>query len=151
MPPCFDNVSLLLTDNGGNILAYVLQRYPAAVENTPNVNYGDTYREIFLDPDAGTLPARISTRTSRRSGRSIRRDPRSGPSSSAWTSMAWRLSTTSSSIRGPPPEARPCIGSGRPCCSRISIRSSEAERQLLVTVYPHIWTYEGIGYSRAAQ
>jgi hypothetical protein len=53
-PPCFDNVSLLLADNNGNILAYVLQRAPNAVPNVPNLNFGDTYREIFLDPDAGS-------------------------------------------------------------------------------------------------
>jgi len=51
-PPCFDNVSLLLVDNRDNILAYVLQRYPGATANVPNSNYGDTYREIFLDPAA---------------------------------------------------------------------------------------------------
>jgi hypothetical protein len=53
LPPCFDNVSLLLTDNRGNTLAYVLQRYPHAVANVPNLNFVNTYREVFLDPDAG--------------------------------------------------------------------------------------------------
>jgi len=49
LPPCFDNISLLLEDNHGNVLAYVLQRYPDA---TPNEDYS-FYREIFLDPDEG--------------------------------------------------------------------------------------------------
>jgi hypothetical protein len=53
LPPCFDNVSLLLTDNHGNTLAYVLQRYPEAVANVPNPNFVNTYREVFLDPDMG--------------------------------------------------------------------------------------------------
>jgi hypothetical protein len=53
-PPCFDNVSVLLMDNRNNILAYVMQRYEGATENTPNSNFGDTYREIFLDPAAGS-------------------------------------------------------------------------------------------------
>lgn len=53
-PPCFDNVSLQLIDNKGNILAYVLQRCPWATPNVRNAIYGDTYREIFLDPDAGS-------------------------------------------------------------------------------------------------
>ncbi len=48
-PPCYDNVSLLLTDNNNNILAYVLQRFPDAVENA-----AADYREIFLDPNAVT-------------------------------------------------------------------------------------------------
>ncbi len=53
LPPCFDNVSLLLTDNHGNTLAYVLQRFPDAVANVPNVNFPNTYHEVFLDPDSG--------------------------------------------------------------------------------------------------
>lgn len=52
-PPCFDNISLVLADNRGNILAYVLQRAPIAEENVNNVFYKDIYREIFLDPDLG--------------------------------------------------------------------------------------------------
>ena len=47
-PPCFDNVSLHLEDNNGNILAYVLQRYSNAVPDENN----SIYREIFLNPDA---------------------------------------------------------------------------------------------------
>ncbi len=54
LPPCFDNVSLIFSDNNGNILAYVLQRFPGAVANLPNANFGDTYREVFLNPDAGS-------------------------------------------------------------------------------------------------
>jgi len=50
LPPCFDNVSLILEDARGNLLAYVLQRYPAAEPNKKHENY----REVFLDPDAGT-------------------------------------------------------------------------------------------------
>jgi hypothetical protein len=50
VPPCFDNVSLLLGDNRGNVLAYVLQRRPDATANIPNANFDGTYREIFLDP-----------------------------------------------------------------------------------------------------
>lgn len=53
-PPCFDDVSLLLTDNRGNVLAYVLQRYPGATANASASTYGHVYREIFLDPDART-------------------------------------------------------------------------------------------------
>lgn len=54
MPPCFDNVSLLLVDNRGNILAYVLQRYSGATPNASQELYGDVYREVFLDPEAGS-------------------------------------------------------------------------------------------------
>ncbi len=48
-PPCFDNISLVLEDNHGNILVYVLQR-PDNAE--PNEVYA-FYKEIFLDPAAG--------------------------------------------------------------------------------------------------
>ena len=59
LPPCFDNVSLVLNDSHGNILAYVLQRFPGAVANVPNANFGDTYREIFLDPNAGSYKRNV--------------------------------------------------------------------------------------------
>ncbi len=52
-PPCFDNISLRVVDNRGNILAYVLQRSPGAEANIPNANFGDLYREIFLDRTGG--------------------------------------------------------------------------------------------------
>lgn len=48
--PCGDTVSLLLTDNNGNTLAYLLQRAAAA---TPNTSVSQ-YREILLDPAAGS-------------------------------------------------------------------------------------------------
>jgi hypothetical protein len=48
--PCGDTISLLLTDNNGNVLAYVLQ---SAIDAQPNTAL-DQYREIFLDPTAGT-------------------------------------------------------------------------------------------------
>lgn len=49
-PPCGDTVSLTLEDNRGNMLAYVLQRAPGAVPNEVH----SFYREVFLDPNAGT-------------------------------------------------------------------------------------------------
>jgi hypothetical protein len=52
--PSFDNVSLLLTDNNGNILVYVLQRFPEAVANMSDPKLANKYREVFLDPAAGS-------------------------------------------------------------------------------------------------
>jgi hypothetical protein len=52
--PGFDNVSLLLSDNNGNALAYVLQRFPEAVADVSRPDRASTYREIFLDPAAGS-------------------------------------------------------------------------------------------------
>ena len=48
-PPCGDAVYLWLEDNNGNALAYVFQR---ASNLSPNTNF-PTYRDVFLDPDAG--------------------------------------------------------------------------------------------------
>jgi PKD repeat protein len=50
-PPCGDTVSLTLEDNRGNLLSYILQRASAAVPNTVR----SSYREIFLDPNAGSF------------------------------------------------------------------------------------------------
>jgi hypothetical protein len=52
--PGFDNISLLLEDNNGNALVYVLQRFPGAVAGVPKPKLVNTYREIFLDPAAGS-------------------------------------------------------------------------------------------------
>ncbi len=49
--PSYDNISLVLTDNNGNTLVYVLQRYAGATPNLGNT-LGDTYREIFLSATA---------------------------------------------------------------------------------------------------
>ncbi len=52
--PSFDNISLILGDNNGNILVYVLQRAPEAVANVSYPDLANRYREIFLDPAAGS-------------------------------------------------------------------------------------------------
>ncbi len=50
--PAYDNVSLVLTDNNGNVLVYVLQRYAQAAANLSATNVRGTYQEIFLDTKA---------------------------------------------------------------------------------------------------
>jgi hypothetical protein len=52
--PDFDNISLCLKDNNGNYLLYVLQRFPGAVPSVPKPKLANRYREIFLDPAAGS-------------------------------------------------------------------------------------------------
>jgi hypothetical protein len=47
--PCGDTISLMLTDNNGNVLAYILQR---ANDAQPDTSLNQ-YREIFLDTTAG--------------------------------------------------------------------------------------------------
>jgi hypothetical protein len=50
--PAYDNISVILIDNNGNTLVYVLQRYPAATANLSAAGSAQTYREILLDPVA---------------------------------------------------------------------------------------------------
>ena len=135
LPPCFDNVSLVLNDNNGNILAYVLQRSPGAVANVPNANFGDTYREIFLDPNAGsykrnvfadflTIPA------------FTRRGPRSPISNSASISTGPRVWTIWSSAPGPRPARNRSFVSSRPCSTATSSRPTRPRRSSSSTTSP---------------
>ena len=48
--PCGDTVSLMIEDNRGNVLAYLLQR---ASNAQPNELHSE-YREVFLAPEGGT-------------------------------------------------------------------------------------------------
>jgi hypothetical protein len=59
--PDFDNISLLLADNNGNYLLYVLQRFPEAVPSVPKPKLVNRYREIFLDPFAGSYRRNLFT------------------------------------------------------------------------------------------
>lgn len=52
--PDFDNISLFLRDNNGNYLLYVLQRPGGAVPSVRTPKVANKYREIFLDPAAGS-------------------------------------------------------------------------------------------------
>ncbi|MGD2063654.1 MAG: hypothetical protein PVF51_08750 [Nitrospirota bacterium] len=50
LPPCGDNISLVVAERRGTRVVYVLQRAPDAEPH----EIGSIYREIFLDPQAGT-------------------------------------------------------------------------------------------------
>jgi hypothetical protein len=50
VPPCYDNISLKVEDTHGNVITYVLDRYPSAIPNDSK----DYYREILLDASVGT-------------------------------------------------------------------------------------------------
>lgn len=149
LPPCFDNVSLVLTDNNGNILAYVLQRYPAAVENVPNVNYGDAYREIFLDPDAGSYRRDLYE--------DFQRFPTFDPNGASIESIEFRvdehgwaiLDNVAITTTGPQGSS-PVHRFWSPVLANHFYTASEAERRMLIDEYPEVWTYEGVAfYARA--
>ncbi|MGE5296276.1 MAG: hypothetical protein ACM3VT_15750 [Solirubrobacterales bacterium] len=145
LPPCFDNVSLVLTDNNGNILAYVLQRYPAAVENTPNTHYGDTYREIFLDPDAGTYRRNVYNDFQR-----IRTfEPKGAKIVSIEFRVdqhGWAIIDNIAITMSGPDGSVPVYRFWSPVLFNHFYTASESERQMLVNDYPDIWTSEGVGF-----
>jgi hypothetical protein len=144
VPPCFDNVSLILTDNNGNILTYVLQRYPAAQENVPNINYGDVYREVFLDPAGGNYRRNLfndfeGIRTFKAAGAQIssiefRVDEH------GWAIID-NILIDSTGVDGSMPVHR----FWSPVAGSHFYTSSESERETL-TRSPEVWIYEGVAF-----
>ncbi len=145
LPPCFDNVSLLLTDNHGNILAYVLQRYPGAVENVPNTNFGDTYREIFLDPEAGAYRRDLFD-----DFQMIRTfDPRDAEIVAIEFRVdehGWAILDNLIIDSAGPAGSMPIHRFWSPVLLSHFYTASESERQMLVNIYPDVWTYEGFAF-----
>lgn len=145
VPPCFDNVSLVLTDNQGNILAYVLQRYPAAVENVPNVNYGDIYREVFLDPAAGSYRRNLFN-----DFQQIRTfDPEGAQVASIEFRVdehGWGVIDNIIISNEGPAGRLPVYRFWSPVLSHHFYTASESERQKLIDLYPNIWTFEGVAF-----
>lgn len=145
LPPCFDNVSLLLTDNSGNILAYVLQRFPGAVENVANENFGDTYREIFLDPDAGSYRRNVFN--------DFEQIPTFNPVDAQIESIEFRVDEHGVAILDnlviglrAPAGAVPVYRFWSPILKCHFFTASESERQKLLNDFAAVWTPEGIGW-----
>jgi hypothetical protein len=145
VPPCFDNISLLLTDNNGNILAYVLQRFPGALENVPNIHFGDRYREIFLDPDAGTYKRNLFS--------DFQRIRTFDPNGAQIRSIEFRVDEHGWAIidniiidSATPNGSVPVHRFWSPVLLSHFYTASESERQAVVNLYPHIWTYEGFAF-----
>jgi hypothetical protein len=145
LPPCFDNVSLLLNDNNGNILAYVLQRRLDAVANVPNKNFGDTYREIFLDPNAGSYRRNVFA--------DFLTIPAFTPTGAQITYIEFRVDEHGSATLD-----NLVIGSRAPAGTEAVLRfvspvfgcqfytASDPETLKLVDNYPDVWTFEGVGF-----
>jgi hypothetical protein len=145
LPPCFDNVSLLLSDNNGNILAYVLQRRLDAVANVPNKNFGDTYREIFLDPNAGSYRRNVFA--------DFLTIPAFIPTGAQITYIEFRVDEHGSATMD-----NLVIGSRAPAGTEAVLRfvspvfgcqfhtASDPETLKLVDNYPDVWTFEGVGF-----
>ncbi len=145
VPPCFDNVSLLLTDNRDNIVAYVLQRAPDAVENVANINFGVKYREIFLDPEA------FSYR------RSLFGDflliPTFEPAGAQITSIEFRVDEHGSALiddifigPGAPTGTVPVYRFWSPVLGCHFYTIDDAERQSVIDDYPDVLLFEGVAF-----
>jgi hypothetical protein len=145
LPPCFDNISLLLSDNNGNLLAYVLQRWPEAVPNVRNAIFGDRYREIFLDPEA------VSYR------RNLFNDfltiPLFDPADAQILSIEFQVdehgSATLDDLRirpAAPATAIPVYRFWAPALGGHFFTADEAEKQKLLDDYPGFWQLEGVGF-----
>ena len=145
VPPCFDNVSLLLSDNKGNILAYVLQRYPDTVANVPNAHFGGTYREILLDPSGLYYRRNLLS--------DLRTIPSFDPLGAQVRSIEFRVDEHGLAIIdevtiGPGASDRtvPIYRFWSPVLECHFFTAGAAEKQNLIDLYPSIWAFEGIAY-----
>lgn len=145
LPPCFDNISLILADNNGNILVYVLQRFFGAVANASTQNFGDTYREIFLNPTAG----------------SYRRDvfadflaiPNFDPTDAQITLIEFRVDQHGTGmiddlVIGPqaPTGTEPVYRFFAPIVGSHFFTASETEALKLINNFSNVWLFEGVGF-----
>jgi hypothetical protein len=145
LPPCFDNVSLILSDNNGNLLAYVLQRFPGAVANLPNSNFGDTYREIFLDPEAGTYRRNVFA--------DFLTIPAFDPADSEIVYIEFRVDEHGFAglddlVIGPraPTGTIPVYRFFSPILGSHFFTADEAEMLFVVNNFPGIWVFEGVAF-----
>jgi len=145
IPPCFDNVSLVLTDNNNNVLAYVMQRYPAAVENQPNSHYGDTYREIFLNPAGGNYQRNLFDDFSR-----IRTfDPNGARVKTIEFRVdqhGWGIIDDITIHAGQAVGELPVYRFWSPVTNDHFYTASEAERRKILNTQPGLWIDEGVAF-----
>jgi hypothetical protein len=145
LPPCFDNVSLVLSDSNGNILAYVLQRFPGAVANLPNASFGDTYREIFLDPDAGSYRRNVFL--------DFLTIPAFVPTDAEITFIEFRVDQHGTAMiddiaigSRAPAGTEPIFRFFSPVFNRHFYTARESELLKLVNNFSDLWTLEGVAF-----
>ncbi len=150
VPPCFDNVSLLVTDNKGNVLAYVLQRPSDTVANMSNVNFRGTYGEIFLDPSGIYYQRNLLS--------DFRTIPAFNPAGAQIRSIEFRVDAHGSAIIddvtiGPGINSKtvPVYRFWSPVLESDYFTSGAAEKQALIDRDPSVWTFEGIAYFTPGQ
>jgi uncharacterized repeat protein (TIGR02543 family) len=139
-PPCFDNVSLLLTDNRGNRLAYVLQR-PADV----NALAGDTYREVFLDRSGVSYQRSLFT--------DFRTIPAFNTADARISTIEFRVAEHGSAIideiaigPGAVDGRIPVYHFWSPTLETHFFTIWPEEKQYLIDTWESVWTFQGISY-----
>jgi hypothetical protein len=145
VPPCFDNVSLLLSDGKGNVLAYVLQRFPDATASVPNAHFGGTYREIFLDPSGVYYRRNLLS--------DLRTIPAFDPKEAQIRSIEFRVDEHGSAILDDVTFAPGTIDGKVPVYRFWSptlgchfFTADADEKQAMIDLDSNTWTFEGIAY-----
>ncbi len=145
VPPCFDNVSLLLSDNRGNVLAYVLQRCPDASANIPNARFGDAYREILLDPSSIYYQRRLLS--------DLQTIPAFDPRDAQIRSIEFRVDEHGFAVLDELSIVPGVIDTNTPVYRFWSsalechfFTADAAEKQNRIDLYPDTWMLEGIAY-----
>ncbi len=148
LPPCFDNVSLLLNDGNGNILAYVLQRFPGAVANVPNAEFGNTYREIFLDPNEGSYRRNVFA--------DFLTIPAFNPTGAQITFIEFRVDEHGSALLDDlaigsraPAGTEPVFRFFSPVFDCHFFTANEAEALKLINDFPDVWEFENVAFFAA--
>jgi hypothetical protein len=141
--PVYDNISLILTDNNGNTLVYVLQRYASATANLGNSS--DSYREIFLDPAAIKYQRNLFT--------DFLTIPAFKPTGALVQSIEFRVDAHGTAIldnliigRGTVIAKVPVYRFWSPSSEEHYYTTSETERERLSSADPRDWLAEGIAY-----
>ena len=145
VPPCFDNVSLLVTDNRGNVLAYVLQRPSDAVPNLSNVNFRGNYGEIFLDPTGIYYQRNLLN--------DLRTLAAFKAADAEIRSIEFRVDEHGSAMiddviisPGATDQIVPVYRLWSPVLESDLFTVSAEEKQALIDVFPDIWTFKGVAY-----
>lgn len=145
VPPCFDNVSLLLGDNQGNVLAYVMQRAPDATAGVSNTYFGGTYRAIFLDRSALEYRRNLLA--------DLQTIPAFEPKGAQIRSIEFRVDAHGSALiddltigSASADTMTPVYRFWSPSLNCHLYTADAGERQNLIDEYSSLWTFEGIAF-----
>ena len=123
----------------------MLQRSPDAVANLPNANFGDTYREVFLNPDAGRYRRNVFA--------DFLTVPAFIPTGAQITYLEFRVDEHGAALLDDlaigsraPDDTEPVFRFFSPDLDCHFYTTSESERAKLLNNFPGIWIAEGIAW-----